>query len=186
MRVGRRSWLAVGRHASNNHPLPFYRRDPLTIGEAAYIVGRFGRRSWQAMSVMTGVSQSSIRRTTLIAEQSAPPEPRKPKRPRKLQELPTAVPLRTATLSLAEAAHELGLTSKALHAWLIQERWIRRGRRGALIAGAAQLTAGLLNQPVDQVDDGSRMHIHYGAIRFTPRGMTNLRASVASTCGAAQ
>ncbi len=156
------------------------------VGEATYIVGRFGRRSWRCLSIMTGVSQSSVRRTVLLAEQGAPFEPRKPNRPRKLQDLPIAVPFRTATLSLAEAAHELGLTSKALHDWLIQERWIRRGRRGALIAGAIKLTAGLLNQPVDQVDDGRRVHIHYGAIRFTPRGMANLRASVASTCGAAQ
>ncbi len=137
------------------------------------------------MSAITGVSQASVRRAVHLAEQGAPLDARKANRPRKVQDLSITVPLRTATLSLTEAAHELGLTSKALHEWLIQERWIRRGRGGALIAGATKLTAGLLNQPVDQVDAGRRVHMHYGAIRFTPRGMANLRASVAS-CGAAR
>ena len=169
--------------SSNNAPVPPRRRDPLTVLEAAYFVDRFGRRSWQTMSAMTGVSQASVRRAVPLAERSAPSEARTTNRPGKVQDLPIAVPLRTATLSLAEAAHELGLTSKALHEWLIQERWIRRNRRGALIAGAIKLTAGLLNQPVDQVNDGRRVHMHYGAIRFTPRGIANLRASVASTRG---
>ena len=169
--------------SSNNVPVPPRRRDPLTVPEAAYFVDRFGRRSWQAMSAITGVSQASVRRALPLAEQGGLPEARKANRPRKVQDLPIAVPLRTATLSLVEAAHELGLTSKALHEWLIKERWIRRGRRGALIAGAIKLTAGLLNQPVDQINDGRRVHMHYGAIRFTPRGMANLRASVASRRG---
>ncbi len=173
--------------SAKNAPLPTRRRDPVTIPEAAYFVDRLGRRTWQTLSTMTGASQASLRRAVPLAEQGAPAELLDPPPPRcSFGRLP-ATPRRVASLSLTEAARELGLSTDALLSWLLQARWVRRGRCGSLIAGAQQLTATHLNQPVEYTLVGRRgVRTHYGAIRFTPRGMANLRASVAATCGAAR
>ena len=166
-----------------NKPLLIRRRDPLTVSEAFFVVERLGQRCEQTMSIMAGVSRASIRRTVPLALQGGPPQRAAPRTHRPAAPLPGPAP-RQASLSLQAAARELGLGADDLRTWLIRERWIRRGRCGALIAGARQLTATFLNQPVEQVEHGRRsVRITYGPIRITPRGMVSLRTQLGASRG---
>ena len=166
-----------------NTPLPSRRRAPLRVSEAAYLVDRYGRQSLQTLSTIAGASQASLRRAVPLAEQGAL-KPLSASRPCRSPDRSGPFQVRSATRSFGEAAGELGLTAEALYAWLVRWRWIRRDSAGVTIAAATRLAAGLLNQPVRQQPVGRRgVRLHYGAIRFTPRGMANLRAQVALTAG---
>ena len=157
------------------------RRGPVTPSEAAYLLGRYGHHSLQAMALIAGAHRADIQRAILRAERGEPTAANETLfQTRRCHDTkaPTETLPRIASLSLSEAAQAFGLSAGTLQAWLIQERWIRRTKSGSLIAGAAKLTACLLNQPVAQVEVGRGVRMYYGAIRFTPRGMDNLRTAL--------